>query len=59
MTRLLTKKLRDGFNLSFTCKIDLYKQVELIGGIRHAARMSKKIRTTEKQRILILRRVVK
>ena len=59
MKRMITKQMRDSFNLSIACKIDLYKQVKLIDGFRSSARVSKSFRLAHKQRILILRITIK
>ena len=59
MTRILTKKIRDSFNIGVIEKIRIYNGVELINGVRGAGRVSKAFCISEKQRILTLKRVVK
>lgn len=57
MTRLITKKMRDSFKVLFECRINKLDSIPNIGGRWKA--VCKHFQSTEKQRILILRRTVK
>lgn len=59
MTRLITKQMRDSFNLGTYEKLNIYTAVSLVGGIRSAGRVGKAFRLAHKQRTLILKRIVK
>lgn len=59
MTRMLTKKMRDSFNIGDMEKIRIYKSVELINGVRGVGRISKAFGISEKQRLLTLKRIFK
>ena len=49
MKRMITKKMRDSFNVSFSSRLNLWCNRDISGYLKQ----------TEKQRILILRRTVK
>ena len=59
VTRLITKQMRNSFNLGTNEKITIYMGVDLIDGIRSAGRVGKTFRLAHKQRILILRGIIK
>ena len=50
MKRMITKQMRDSFNLSFNCKLNMWCN-KPVG--------NRDVTPTKKQRILILRRTVK
>ena len=49
MKRMITKQMRDSFNVSFSSSFNLWANIDIIWHLKK----------TEKQRILILRRTVK
>lgn len=56
MKRLITSKMRDSFNVSFRCRLQSFADAP--DGVRWKS-ICNYFKSTEKQRVLILRRTVK
>jgi len=57
MKRMITKQMRDSFNVSFSCRLSRWNNESGTGGRWKS--VYNHFQSTEKQRILILRRTVK
>ena len=57
MKRMITKQMRDSFNVSFSCRLSRWNNESGTGGRWKS--VYNHFQQTEKQRVLILRRTVK